>query len=251
MPHRKTSVARAKWVLASMFFVVASLGLFFSEIASDNLSVTRLTRFFGGVRSPITPALKGASTATMNVVPLAGPGLPRSPNDMLSSLLVDSPKSGLNVTRVPISRLTEVEKSEETFDESFDTPDGNASVQSSEVFDEPTTATSDASGALQMNQKVTIAPVLIKNKQTGALDIGDFRSMSLLGNTAECLDTGYLMLRDIGISRDHLKMVLTSPQITIAKICANNGSIVFTCRGGRVVISPRRARPDDNCVRLG
>jgi hypothetical protein len=92
-----------------------------------------------------------------------------------------------------------------------------------------------------------IAPILRKDGRTGQLEIGNFKSLSFVGGTSECLDMGYAMLGDTGTSNDLLEVLASTNAITIAKICAKNGSVVLTCRNEQITISPRRSRPDDKC----
>src|SRR6185503_1478958 len=72
-------------------------------------------------------------------------------------------------------------------------------------------------------------PILRKDKKTGELEIGNFKPMSITGRTGDCLNLGYSMLDDTGSSQDLLEVMMASDQITIARICASNGSIVLTC----------------------
>ena len=93
-----------------------------------------------------------------------------------------------------------------------------------------------------------IAPIVRKDRATGQLEIGNFKPVTLDGDAAECLDMGYAMLGDSGTSNDLLDVMTATDSITIAKICAKNGSVVLTCRNQKITISPRRSRPDDNCA---
>ena len=75
--------------------------------------------------------------------------------------------------------------------------------------------------------------------------------MSVIGRTGDCLNLGYSMLEDTGSPQDLLEVIMASDQITIARICASNGSIMLSCRNDQITVSPRRARPDDKCERAG
>ena len=94
------------------------------------------------------------------------------------------------------------------------------------------------------------SPILQKDFQTGRLTIGSFKAVALRGRPSECIDFGRSMLKDVGAPREGLAVVTSSNEITIAKICAENGSIVISCRGNQVTVSPRRLRPDDKCPTL-
>ena len=93
-----------------------------------------------------------------------------------------------------------------------------------------------------------VAPIMRKDPATGQLEIGNFSPVTLDGDAAECLDLGYAMLGDTGTSNDLLDVMTATDSITIAKICAKNGSVVLSCRNLKITISPRRPRPDDNCA---
>ena len=92
-----------------------------------------------------------------------------------------------------------------------------------------------------------LAPMLTKDGRTGNLRIGQFRSMTMEGGMEQCLDTGYAMVQDIGLDTESVDVLAATDSITIAKICAANGSVVITCRNNSIVISPRRAKPNDSC----
>ena len=92
-----------------------------------------------------------------------------------------------------------------------------------------------------------IAPILTRDRSSGQIKIGNFKSMSFVGEADECLDMGYSMLNDAGFSSDMLDVMAASDEITVAKICASNGTVIMSCRAGQIAISSRRPRPDDNC----
>ena len=96
-----------------------------------------------------------------------------------------------------------------------------------------------------------MAPVLRRNPATGVLEIGNFKPLSFAGTVADCEAIGRSMLEDAGSAASALEVLAASGQVSAARICAANGSVVITCRGGQVTVSPRRARPDDKCERLG
>ena len=68
------------------------------------------------------------------------------------------------------------------------------------------------------------------------------------GSSMTCLDTAYGLLEDAGARRDKLKELAESPAITVARICAANGSLVVTCRLDQITISPRRLKPNETCT---
>lgn len=154
----------------------------------------------------------------------------------------DGQKGGLNVTRVPISPLVE-----------FPKPAEAQSVLDADNIQASVSGTPDGFNPAESLVKEENAnePVLRKDPTTGTISIGAYKSLTLSGRQNSCIDLGRSMLTDIGAPADKLSVVMSTFQIAIVKICANNGSVVITCRGGKIVVSPRRVRPDDNCSRAG
>lgn len=91
-------------------------------------------------------------------------------------------------------------------------------------------------------------PAMLRRKNN-SIEIGNFHSVTMDGAADECLNIGYSMLSAAKANQDLLDVMVTNKQITIANICASNGKVVFSCRNGKISISPRRARPDDSCSR--
>ena len=98
-------------------------------------------------------------------------------------------------------------------------------------------------------QGMRVSPLLRTNKETGNREIGNFKSMSFSGDVAACLDMGTSMLGDVKITGEKLEVLTSSALITVAKICAANGTVILSCRNDQITISSRRSRPDDSCVR--
>jgi len=95
------------------------------------------------------------------------------------------------------------------------------------------------------------APIIRRNPSTGKIEIGKFQSMTMEGSTGECLDIAQSLISDAGSSPDTLDVIAASDAITIAKICARNGSVIISCRNDQITISPRHSRPDDMCQPRG
>jgi hypothetical protein len=108
-----------------------------------------------------------------------------------------------------------------------------------------------AGASVDDSETLRVAPILRKSPQDGKLEIGNFKSLSLVGSPGECLDFGDTLLRDAGVSNEKLDVVAAADEITIVRICAANGSIIITCRGGQIAVNPRKSRPDDQCARKG
>ena len=92
------------------------------------------------------------------------------------------------------------------------------------------------------------SPVLRKGPKSGDVEIGSFATVSMAGSASECLDTAYNLLEDAGAARDKLKVLAETRLITVARICASNGSLVVTCRSDQITISPRRLKPNETCT---
>jgi hypothetical protein len=188
------------------------------------------------------------STAVMKSDALALSRLQRTDNEMMSSLMNPPRKSGLNITRQVVSG-----RSEEAYTPlPIDTESYNAVTSGPEtpVDDISVVGTADENGfADDQPTGKKIAPILRKDAKTGKLEIGNFKALALAGGMDECLSIGRAMLDDIGSSNNQLEVLTSSKQITIAKICTTNGSIVISCRSNQVTVSPRHARPDDNCLK--
>ena len=180
------------------------------------------------------------STAGMTPDPVAVARLLRSDNEMQSSKLQPARKGGLAMTRISLSGISVVNKS--GFMASAVENDEMAGANSAPV---------EVSASTEQVLGLKIAPILRKDKNTGQLEIGNFKPMSFAGGADECLNIGYAMLNDTGSSNDLLDVLTASDEITVAKICANNGSIVISCRSDQITVSPRRSRPDDKCQRSG
>ncbi len=90
-----------------------------------------------------------------------------------------------------------------------------------------------------------IAPIL--RKGANGVEIGNFRAASIAGDSEDCLSTAFSMLSAAGVPDHALNIMVATKPITIAKFCAQNGVVIFTCRNNTITVSPRRARPDSNC----
>jgi hypothetical protein len=198
----------------------------------------------------IRPLLNLLETRSAMVAadPLAAARLQRTNNELMLSLSQPVHKGALTMTRISLSGVSIVSES------SFATNTAEISEQAEEVSapfennsdtaDLPVASTEEVGGP-------KTEPILRKHRTTGQLEIGNFKPMSVTGRTGDCLNIGYSMLNDTGSSQDLLEVMMASDQITIARICANNGSIVLSCRNDQITVSPRRARPDDKCERAG
>ncbi|MFN4140903.1 hypothetical protein [Aestuariivirga sp.] len=93
-----------------------------------------------------------------------------------------------------------------------------------------------------------MSPVLSKNPRTGQLEIGNFQTVSLDGDSDQCLALAETMLGDVGAPSDSLQVLSDSKLITMARICTANGAVLLTCRGGQITISPRKLKPNESCT---
>lgn len=110
----------------------------------------------------------------------------------------------------------------------------------------------DGSGGITVGPEDPAAmvrsPLLRKGGKIGEVVIGTFSTVSMTGSSETCLETAYGLLEDAGAGRDKLELMAQSPAITVARICASNGSLVVTCRLDQITISPRRLKPNENCA---
>jgi hypothetical protein len=128
------------------------------------------------------------------------------------------------------------------------TPDTQADGQSGEQYAEVSPDGEVLSGSTTSGT-TPVAPLLRRNPRTGKLEIGNFNTLQLSGTGEDCVATGQSMLDDLGMTDDSIVAVAESDQISIARICASNGSVILSCRNDVTTISPRRPRPDDKCTR--
>lgn len=125
-------------------------------------------------------------------------------------------------------------------------------VVSTEVVMASTAELALSAGASVDDSEILSAkPILQRNPQSGKLEIGNFKSLTVVGSAGECMNFGRSLLSDAKSSDDKLDVVVAADEITIARICAANGSVIITCRGGQVAVSPRKSRPDDRCTQSG
>jgi hypothetical protein len=124
-----------------------------------------------------------------------------------------------------------------------------------ETVDEEATSTADlalaAGASVDDSEALRLKPILLQDPKTHKLEIGNFKSLSVVGSPQDCLDFGYSLLSGANTSNDKLDVMTAGDEITIARICAANGSVIITCRGGQIAVSPRRPRPDDHCSANG
>ena len=180
--------------------------------------------------------------------PLAAARLQRTNNELMLSVSRPVHKGALTMTRISLSGVSVVSES------SSDTNAAEIGESAQEVSAPPENIADSADAAIASTEEVggqKTEPILRKDRNTGQLEIGNFKPMSVTGRTGDCLNIGYSMLDDTGSSKDLLEVMMASDQITIARICASNGSIVLSCRNDQITVSPRRARPDDKCERAG
>lgn len=165
----------------------------------------------------------------------------RQDNERLTKGVQSSLKVSLSLTRVPQSHFASSD-------------DGTAGANGESQFSdgpnqgELESAAYDAVPTAEETQGLKVEPILRRDPRTGQLHIGNFKSLSFVGDSEECLNMGYAMLGDAKMSNDALDVMASSDSITIAKICAKDGSVIISCRNNQITISPRRSRPDDKCA---
>jgi hypothetical protein len=158
-----------------------------------------------------------------------------NPANGTSTLGRPTPKDDFSMSTMTVAKT---EPGAETLDE--------------EATTEPTADLALAAGAsVDDSEVLRLKPILHKNPQNRKLEIGNFKSLSLVGSPEDCLDFGYSLLSGAGTPNDKLEVVAAADEITVARICAANGSVIITCRAGQIAVSPRRSRPDDQCAQKG
>ena len=225
--RRRGDIGRiALWSGLSNLMLV---GVFLAAINWDRIE--RYVVDFGKVRE---------TTVVKSFDPLAFARLARQDRELGRRGVQSSLKSSMP--------LTEIDQSNAAAMAADDQGDG-----SDFAYDAPLPASYEGSvdgpetpGAAVAGTK--ISPIVRKDAKTGQLEIGNFKPVTLDGDATECLDMGYAMLGDTGTSNDLLDVMTATDSITIAKICAKNGSVVLSCRNQKITISPRHSRPDDNCA---
>jgi hypothetical protein len=180
--------------------------------------------------------------------PLAASRSQRTNNELLLSTSRTVHKGALTMTRISLSGVSVINES------SFAMNTAEVGEQAEEVsapFENDSDTANLPVASTEEAEGPKTEPILRRDRNTGQLEIGNFKPMSVIGRTGDCLNLGYSMLEDTGSSKDFLKVIMASDQITIARICASNGSIMLSCRNNQITVSPRRARPDDKCERAG
>ncbi len=162
----------------------------------------------------------------------------------LDPSIPETEKDDLGLTRVQESNALGFPKPIKTDDSTltFDNPPGSENTP--DGFNPANTAVREAETSGSRSQ-----PILQKDAVSGLLSIGNFKTINVSGPQHSCADFAGTMLKDVGASPHNLSVEMNNVQISIYKICATNGSVVITCRSGKIVVSPRQARPDDQCVR--
>lgn len=181
-----------------------------------------------------------AVAATMADVPGRAARPELQDNELLTRGLQRQLKGPLRITLVPASTPDTPEESPAAELASAET-DG-AEQDQGDGAGEMIVGPEDPTAGLVRN------PVLRKARKQGDVEIGSFTTVSLPGSSGECLETVYGLLDDAGASRDKLKVLAESSAITVARICAANGSLVVTCRMDQITISPRRLKPNESCT---
>ena len=197
------------------------------------------------VRPLIELVERHVATAVVVLDPLAATRPHRTDNELLLSLSQPRRKGPLAMTRASSSRSSVVTQTGDAAsgDSTMDQPDDAAASESAGPFDIALTT--------EEVQGLKAAPILLKDQSSRQLVIGSFKPMSLIGGTTDCLEIGYSMLGDTNSANDLLEVLTASEQITVARICARNGSVVITCRNDQITVSPRRPRPGDSCGATG
>lgn len=220
---------------------------------SSVTNLTLLACFFVGwnfeaikarfVSPPVEQAL-----AAKNADPLSGSRRDLQDNELLTSGPQRQLKGPLQFTLVP-STPSEDPTDAATGDTVLDDPNEMAAADAPSDEQDQGDGTGDITvGPEDPTAQLVRSPVLRKGQKSGDVEIGSFATVSLPGSSSECLDTAYGLLADAGAARSKLKVLAETKMITVARICAANGSLVVTCRSDQITISPRRLKPNETCT---
>lgn len=193
---------------------------------------------FNQIRQSLAPRAEASrAVPAKRADPLAISRHERADNELLTHGPQRQLKGSLQLTLVPASAAA----GEGTAEEMASAADAPAEQDQGDGGD-ITVGPEDPAAALVRN------PVLRRGKARGQVEIGSFTTVSLPGEAGDCLETAYGLLEDAGAPRSRLEVLAESAAITVARICASNGSLVVTCRLGQVTISPRRPKPNEACA---
>ncbi len=92
-----------------------------------------------------------------------------------------------------------------------------------------------------------VHPMLRAGLTSKSIEIGNFEPVTLAGGASDCIAVGQSLLSSAGGASTLLDILVSNPQITISRICASNGSVILTCRAGKMTISPRKANGIKAC----
>ncbi len=220
-------------------FVVAFLSSALTVVMAGLLLLALNFGFAGGV-DPILGFLKKAGVLSESKQQTSV----RANLTQVPKLDAKGPLGGKSSVTISVAfKSPDPVQSESPVDVVIDSKDAEPEVEPIEVgFEEPVV------GFEQPANLPEGIPAMLRRKSNG-IEIGNFRSVTMDGAADECLNLGYSMLSAAKANQDLLDVMVTNKQITIANICAANGKVVFSCRNGKISISPRRARPDDSCSR--
>lgn len=112
-------------------------------------------------------------------------------------------------------------------------------------------ATADFQDETELVDGTAVRPVLMRDRRTRKLVVGNFTTRSFEGDQGMCFELSRKMAEDVGAPEESIEVLADTDSLTMLRFCAVNGSIVMNCRNGQVTISPRRSRPDDGCSVTG
>jgi hypothetical protein len=221
-PVRRLPRAYKLGITAAIILSFASLGVSGAMMFAALTGQGRLADFLHAhakppISAPMLVDIRDKQALTVSILQKAGDPLP------------SETKGGLNFTIIP--RLPEPATASQ--------PQETAAIPEPEVDVEPTSAA--------VPEGVPI--LLVKGANGQGSKITSFKPIVMQGDAEECVSIGNALAVSAQLPADALDVLVANSQITIAKLCAANGAIVFTCRNNQIAISPRKPRPDDACVR--
>ncbi len=85
--------------------------------------------------------------------------------------------------------------------------------------------------------------------KNGKLVLNRFHTMKLDMEHRECRRFPDFITADYKLPRNAIDTLADNLAIVQKRLCASNGSVMFTCYQNKATVSLRRARPDDGCRR--
>lgn len=91
---------------------------------------------------------------------------------------------------------------------------------------------------------------ILRNPITGLVQIGEFSTFTIRSDQQKCETFREILLNKVDGNERSFNVIADTGFIYIARLCAQNGSVILSCRNGQMTLSTRKPRPDDKCSGL-